>query len=299
MRKFLIISSLVCTAALISGCALLEVATGIGAATGAITPDQAQSINRVGTATEKAFQDFTPENEYYIGRTVAATILKGYKPYDNTAANRYLNQLGQTIAAFSDKPETFGGYHFLIMDTDEVNAFAAPGGLVLVSRGLLRCCKTEDALAAVLAHEVGHVELGHAMKQISKGRFTDLVAIGATEGLKNFGGDNLAKAGEIFDGTISDIVTGMMKKGFAKGDEYGADKAAAKIMSRVGYSPLALKEMIEEAGKKAPEGSAGFGKTHPTTEQRLKELKSSLSGAAPLTTPAERQARFEKALKGV
>ena len=59
--------------------------------------------------------------------------------------------VGQTLAAVSDRPETFKGYHFAIMDTDEINAFSAPGGLVMISKGMIRCCRNEDALAAVLA----------------------------------------------------------------------------------------------------------------------------------------------------
>jgi beta-barrel assembly-enhancing protease len=299
VKRFMIPTLMLCAAILSSSCAILELGTQIGVATGKISPDQAKSINRVGTAGEKAFQGFTPENEYWIGRSVAATILKAYKPYDNPAANKYLNELGQTIAAFSDKPETFGGYHFLIMDTDEVNAFAAPGGLILVSRGLIRCCRTEDALATVLAHEVGHIELGHAMSRISSGRLTELGTVFGAEVAKNAGGAELAKGVEILEGSISDIVNDLVKNGFARSDEYNADKAAATIVARVGYSPLALKEMIVEAGKKAPEGSAGFGKTHPTTDQRLNKLGPSLAGAAPVSTPQERQARFQKALKGV
>ena len=135
---------------------LSELGAGVAVATGVATPQQGESIKKVGSAVGKTFEAITPEQEYYIGRTVGAVVLNQYKPLNNEAANHYLNVLGQTLAQFSDKPETFGGYHFLIMETEDVNAFSAPGGLIFISRGMIGCCQNEDALAAVLAHEIGH-----------------------------------------------------------------------------------------------------------------------------------------------
>jgi predicted Zn-dependent protease len=179
----------------LAGCKLLEVATqagtAVGVATGTISADQADSISKGSAAMGKAFDKLTPEQEYYIGRSVAATILSSYSAFDNKAANDYLNTLGQALALSSDKPETFGGYHFLVMDTDEVNAFAAPGGLILISRGMLRCCKNEDEVASVLAHEIGHVQLEHGLRAIKKSRWTSAFTILGTEAAKNLGGQQL------------------------------------------------------------------------------------------------------------
>ncbi|MDD4873082.1 MAG: M48 family metalloprotease, partial [Kiritimatiellae bacterium] len=174
MKRILPMIVLSCALMLFAGCKMLEIAsevgTAVGVGVGVITPSQADSINKTTTAVGKVFEQLTPENEYYIGRSVGATILQSYKPYDSQNANHYLNILGQTLAMASDRPETFGGYHFLLIDTDEINAFAAPGGLIFVSRGLIKCCKNEDALAAVLAHEVGHVQLMHGLKAIKTSR---------------------------------------------------------------------------------------------------------------------------------
>jgi len=156
-----------------AGCSTVaQYGTMAGEAAGVITSDQAASINRSAVAAEKTFQDITPKQEHYIGRSVAATVLEAYKPYDRASLNQYLTVLGQTLAQYSDKPETFGGYHLLVLETDEINAFAAPGGLILVSRGLLRCCRSEDALASVLAHEIGHVQNQHGLRAIKRGRLT-------------------------------------------------------------------------------------------------------------------------------
>jgi len=96
-----------------AGCAsVAKMAAMAGEKAGYINEQQAASINRSAEAVEKTFEDITPEQEYYIGRAVAATVLQSYKPYDKSALNHYLNELGQTLAEASDRPETFNGYHF-------------------------------------------------------------------------------------------------------------------------------------------------------------------------------------------
>jgi len=287
----------------LSGCALLDVASEAGAtigqATGAITPGQAESIKRSAGAVSKAMEDITPEQEYYIGRAVAATILKTYKPFDKADANQYLNLLGQSLAAASDKPETFKGYHFLVMDTDEINAFAAPSGFILVSRGLIRCCKSESALAAVLAHEVGHVQCGHGLQAIDKGRLTSALTTLAVEAGKNLGGEQLAQLTTAFEGSITDITGTMVNSGYARKLEVEADKAAITILQRVGYDPNGLKAMLEEMGRRMQGGDhKGFAATHPTPDQRLKEIAPML-GAGTSPEPKARQDRFQGSVTGI
>ena len=298
--KFRIGTGLLLAGILIAGCTTMtKIGTTIGQATGKLTPEQAASINRSAEAMEKTFKDITPEQEYYIGRSVAATILTSYKPYENEAATHYLNVLGQTLALASDKPETFGGYHFIIMDTTEINAFSAPGGFVMVSRGLIRCCRNEDALAAVLAHEVGHVENQHGLKAIKGSRLTGALTILALEAGKNLGGQNLADVTKAFEGSISDVTSSLVNKGYSSSLEYQADASAVKIMKRVGYNPAGLLDMLAQMKQHMPPGSAGFGKTHPDPDKRISEASSAIGTPAPLAEPAARQARFQTALAGV
>lgn len=283
--------------AMLVGCSTItELGTSIGVATGKMTPQQAESINKSAAAVEKTFQDITPEQEYYIGRSVAATVLGAYKPFDKGDANAYLNELGQTLAMASDRPETFGGYHFLVLDTDEVNAFAAPGGLILVSRGMIRCCKSEDALAAVLAHEIGHVQNQHGLKAIKKGRLTGALTTLALESAKNLAGSDLAEVTKAFEGSISDISGTLMNSGYARNLERDADAAAVTIMKRVGYNPEALVDMLAEMQKNWKTDGPGFAKTHPTPDSRIVDIKKLIGAApAPVAKPAERQKRFEAA----
>jgi predicted Zn-dependent protease len=285
---------------LASGCSTVSQVGGmVGQAAGVMNADQAEALNKSAQAVEKTFQDITPEQEYYIGRSVAATVLVTYKPFDREQANAYLNLIGQTAAQFSAKPETFGGYHFLLLETDEVNAFAAPGGLILVSRGMVRCCKTEDELVAVLAHEVSHVDHQHGLKAIRKGRLTSaLTTLGAAAG-SSLAGSQLGEVTKAFEGSISDITSTMMNSGYSRTTEFEADKGAVAIMKKLGYNPAALVTMLERMEGQLKAGSQGFGKTHPAPEVRIAELKKAIgTQTSPEASPV-RQERFQKAMGGV
>jgi len=280
-----------------AGCtALTELGTAVGQATGSLTPQQAQSINRSAQAMEKTFQDITPEQEYYIGRSVAATVLHTYRPLDNAAANRYLNVIGGVLAQASDRPETFGGYHFQILNSDDVNAFSAPGGFVMISRGMLRCCRSEDAVAAVLAHEIGHVQGQHGLRAIKKGRLTSALTVLAAEGAKNLGGQDVAELTRAFEGTIGDITSTLMNNGYARGLEREADQTAVTILQRVGYDPAALVAMLAEMKQHLQPGGLDFAKTHPSPDARIAELRGLISAAGPVATNPVRRRRFERAI---
>ncbi len=306
MKKTFVIglSFVVGLAFLTVGCETLKMAGELGAAvgeaTGTITPEQAQSLSKTTTAMAKTFEDITPEQEYYIGRSVAATVLSQYKPFDQEAATRYLNLLGQSLVLSSDRPETFGGYHFLVMDTDDINAFAAPGGLVMVSRGLVRCCSNEDALAAVLAHEIGHVEKQHGLRAIKTGRLTSALTVLAAESAKSFGGQELAQLTEAFEGSISDITSTMMNSGYSRNLEFEADEAAIKIMQRTGYNPDGLIEMLEQMKKNLVPGRHDFGATHPKPQDRIDRIKKKLGANPPaVVEPPARKTRFSQAVERI
>ena len=289
--------------ACLSACQTMDVLSEVGAdvavATGAATPQQGQSIKKVGSAVVKTFESFTPEQEHYIGRTVGAVVVSRYRPLDNEQAHRYLNLLGQTLAQFSDRPETFGGYHFLVLETDDVNAFAAPGGLIFVSRGMIRCCRSEDALAAVLAHEISHVTLRHGMQAIKKGRITSALTIIGAESAKSFGGEELTRLTEAFEGSISDITSTMMNSGYSRAFERDADRAAVTVLQRAGYDPQGLVDMLLEMKKHLKPGGIDFAKTHPSPDSRIKDINNWIGGGHTGEFSRERQVRFQAAMNRI
>ena len=277
---------------------LTELGTGVAVATGGLTEEQAGSINRTASALGKAIDSITPEKEYYIGRTVAATVLLGYKPKTAQDLNAYVNQVGQSLALFSTRPETFGGYHFLVLDSKDINAFAAPGGLVLVTSGLLDCCQTEDELAAVLAHEIGHVEKQHGLRAIKTGRLSSAMTILAVEAGKNLSGENLAEVTKAFDESINDITSTLVNSGYSRKLEYEADAAGIEILKKSGYQPGALVAMLENMQKSWDPSRHDFAATHPPPADRIAQL-GKLGVTSTVASTNSRQKRFLAATKAL
>lgn len=292
-----------CAVLILCGCEILNTleVSGVSLGTGGlgrITTGQFNAVRKLG----ESFRDITPEQEYYIGRSVAATLVADYRPWSKAPAEDYLNVLGQALAPFSDRPQTFGGYHFLVLDSDEVNAFAAPGGLILVTRGMLRCCPDEDSVAAVLAHEIGHVQYRHGLQAIKKNRLSSAFAVLGTETAKAYGSSELAALTSAFEGGVQDAVTAMTNIGYSRAFEREADAAAVTILRRSGYNPAALVTMLTEMKRRLAPGTAGFGKTHPAPDDRIEEVRPLLQGiAAPPggKATAVRRQRLAQALQGV
>ena len=230
---------------------------------------------------------------------MAATVLTQYKPWNNEQANLYLNTLGQALSKASDRPETFGGYHFLILDSDEINALSAPGGLVMVTRGMLRCCKTEDQVAAVLAHEITHVACQHGLQAINKERLTSALGTIASEGAKKLGGQQLAQLTEEFGGTVNDVTSSMVNNGYSRKFEGQADAGAVAILQRIGYDPHAMIAMLQQMDRQWQPNGPGFEHTHPSPKDRIAAVSKLIGPSSPPPAPPERLRRFQKALGNV
>ncbi|MFN7087835.1 MAG: M48 family metalloprotease, partial [Burkholderiales bacterium] len=111
------------------------------------------------------FVTISESQEIQIGRAEDPKVRQEYGVYDNPALQRYVNEIGQKLAKHSHRPGL--DYHFLVMDSPEVNAFALPGGYIYITRGILAYLNSEAELAAVLGHELGHVTARHSVQQMS------------------------------------------------------------------------------------------------------------------------------------
>lgn len=238
------------------------------------------------------FEDITPEQEYYIGRSVAAIILSQYKPLDHERSRSYVNVMGQTLAQVSDRPETFGGYRFMVLDTEEINALSAPGGFIFVTKGLLECCRNEDAMASVLAHEIGHVQRKHGLQAIQKSRITEGVTTLALAGTSTFSGGALADLTKAFDGALTDITSTLIDSGYSRAFEDEADTDAVTILKRVGYDPNTMVDMLEVMKERIKPDGKGFARTHPSPEDRIKVVDTALGGYRKPTIPMARGFRY-------
>lgn len=219
-----------------------------------------------------ATQVLDEREEYYLGRSVGVNILKNYKLLMDPVLTEYVDLVGNTVAMHSEEPETYGGYHFAILDSGEVNAFACPGGTIFITRGLLGMLNSEDELAAVLAHEVSHVNNKDGLNSVETSRWTQLAAIVGSAAAKTYGSEGLNKVVGVFEKSVDDIFKTMVVNGYAKSQELAADEKAVKILRSSGYDSGAIIKVLDSYKKREGRDNKGFFKTHPAVSDRLNNL---------------------------
>jgi predicted Zn-dependent protease len=285
----------------LAGCSVVQQGADILADAGQISESDRQAIQKTSQAVSATFSEITEEQEYYIGRSVAALILAQYPAYDNPALTTYINTLGQAIVYSSDRPEIYAGYHFLVLDTEEINALSAPGGFIFISKGLVRRCHNEEMLASILAHEVGHVCAKHGLQAIKKSRLVDAFRILGQEAARRYGPEELAELTTAFEGALGDIVETLVVRGYDRKYEYEADELAVKFDLAVGYSPKGLTDFLQTMiGDSSAAAGKGWFKTHPSAEQRIGKVKAQLSSVSAVPEEAQvRTKRFQQSLTGL
>jgi predicted Zn-dependent protease len=220
----------------------------------------------------QAARPLSEREEYYIGRAVAARLLSTYPLLENQRLTEYINYVGQAVAVHSNKPTTYGGYHFAILDTNEVNAFACPGGTIFITRGMLNAVQNEDELAAVLAHEVAHINHRDGISSIQKARLTEVGTFLGAQALESKG-PRLSKLVDLFEGSIDDVFKTLVVNGYGRSQEFRADESALLYLSRTGYNPAALKDFLNRLVSRGAATSGGVMKTHPATTDRIKNVQ--------------------------
>ena len=208
------------------------------------------------------FGEVPEADEIRIGRHIAGNLLGAAPLVNDPPLQSYVNRVGRWVANSSERPDlkwTFG-----VIESNDVNAFAAPGGYVFLTRGLYRLLRDEAELAGVLAHEIGHVVKKHHLKVLQKSQ-----AIGA-------GSDLLKK--QIGDKKIAKDLVGsgaeILARGLDKGAEFEADRIGVVLAARAGYDAFGLPAVLQEIGAAAQDSSsvALLFKTHPHPDERLARL---------------------------
>jgi predicted Zn-dependent protease len=283
---------------LLGSCAGVATAAGTGAqvasALGMIDQGTADAITRSGEAIGRAAEEITPEQEYYIGRAVGANILAAYKGYTgNPGLSNYLNRICGALVINSPKPDIYNGYHVMILDSGEINAFATSGGHIFITRGLLNCAGSEDALAAVIAHEIAHIQLQHSIKAIRTSRITQAIMVTGTSAAEIAAAQNtsLKDLTDIFDESVGEIVGTLINNGYSQEQEFEADTLALFLMASAGYEPSSLIDMLRALEQNQPRSSGGFNKTHPAPAQRIANAEKSVKK---YSVPDTRQFRRQR-----
>jgi predicted Zn-dependent protease len=253
--------------------------------------DALSEMDRAFEATEDAL---TPEDEYYLGRAVAARIVETYTLYDkNSAMVSYLNKICQALAVNSPQPDLFNGYHVGILNSREINAFATPGGHIFITRGLLEAADSEDALAAVIAHELAHIQLRHAAAIIEDQRLVNELNRAsdraATIVARNAGPRERAI---LLNRNIVAMVTILFRNGFSQEQEFEADKKALLLLWSAGYDPEALLAALKALEKAQPQHPGGFNTTHPSPADRIANVERNSWPSEGRNTRAARNSRF-------
>ena len=223
----------------------------------------------------KSAQVMSDQEEDVIGRAVAAKVLANYKAIHNIELNNYIIEVGQTVVAASSRPETFAGYSFLILDTDEVTAMSAPGGYIFLSKGFLRLLPDEDTLAAVLAHELTHVIKRHGLHAIKPEHFANYLKVGEVAASAIDCAGLTQQLLLAFQGAINDVWVALVEAGYSQDQEYEADAGALSILQNAGYKQEALEVALKILEQRKSKG--GWFKTHPKPKDRILALNGKIS----------------------
>lgn len=229
--------------------------------------------------------------ERVIGESLALEGLQRFgKPVRNESLQKYVNLVGAAVAANSKRSTI--PYQFAVLDSRVQNAFAAPGGVIFISRALLGIIENESELAAVLAHEVGHVAGKHAVRSIRRAQFLQGVGQITAASMK---GDR----GKQYEAMIGDLQSVLFDKGLDKEMEYEADLAAMETSYRTGYDPRGMINVLKKLQKieAASEKKGSWFSTHPPLDERINKLEAQLDKYKDAASMARVKDRFAKKRK--
>lgn len=208
--------------------------------------------------------------EIKFGRAIAARILGKHKAFENPDLIKYVNLVGASLALSTNRPEL--EFHLMVLDTDEVNAYAAPGGYIFITKGALKYMKDESELAGVIAHEVAHITERHVVKELKiKGNDE----VGAAELARLIGGSS-ESARAAFGQAVDKGLELIYKDGYKKEDEMQADKTSVTISALSGYDPTGLSRYLERIKPVKEKNPPPSDSTHPTFDARTLQISDAI-----------------------
>ena len=241
-----------------------------------------------GLGVVEALQPIGEEEEITLGEAVAVEAFSRFGgEYPNQPWTRYINLVGKTVAEFSDRPTL--DYHFAILNSPEQNAFAAPGGYIFITVGLLKTLKNEAELAGILAHEIAHVTQRHMLDTIRRGALLGSVSELTLSAMK--------KDPEMFSNVIDQMTELLFTKGLDKDKEFEADAVGVDYAYRAGYHPRGLQDYLRNLLKAEGHTQSGFFTTHPSTQIRISNIDGTLASFSGTKSLPFLTKRFQKYLK--
>ncbi|MDO8834636.1 MAG: M48 family metalloprotease [Vicinamibacterales bacterium] len=239
------------------------------AASAAVPPDAGAdpvpgtSAPQLGGVLKRAQQfrelQVTEAEEVQLGEAVSEKVRNRYGVAQDKAVHRYVSLVGQVLVQKSSRPNL--RFTFIVLDTDGVNAFAAPGGFVHITRGALGLMQNESELAGVLGHEIEHVTQKHTIKAMQKGKMVQMTA------------DETLSNPAVF-GKLVDKTTELVMAGFGRNEELASDRDGLSLANAAGYAPGGLGTFLtrlKDRNSKATEKQGLFA-SHPEMDERLSTL---------------------------
>jgi predicted Zn-dependent protease len=245
-------------------------------------------LNKAQKAKEQADKvadlNINDKEERQLGEQVSSNLVQKYGVYQDAAVTKYVTLVGTVLAQASTRPSL--DWKFIVLDTDGVNAFAAPGGIIHITRGLLGLMKNESELADVLGHEITHVTDKHTVHYIQQQK-------GISIGTDAAGGGS----------TRDYIIAKMSEKAYhilldgqySQHDETDSDEVGVQLANKVGYDPHGLEETLKkiEARNAGREDRNGMFASHPAIKERISNVEKIIKDKK-LTATATVQARYAK-----
>lgn len=239
--------------------------------------------------------------EVRTGQKGDEEVRKEYGVYDNPALQRYVNEIGRRLAQKSHRGDL--EYHFTVVDSPEINAFALPGGYIYITRGIMAYLNSEAELAAVLGHEIGHVTARHSVQQYSASMAANIgVVLGSILVPELRGGAQ----------DLLNLLGKALLSGYGRDHELEADRLGAEYLARAGYDPQAMVKVvgilknqelfdveIARGEGREPRRYHGLFATHPDNDARFKEVVGEASRFVPQTPTDDRQAAYLAQINGM
>jgi predicted Zn-dependent protease len=255
------------------------------APTEATSSSESAKANSTTASSEAAFNWKNPSTteEISLGREIAGNLLGAAPLVKDAALQKYVNSVGRWVASQSERPEL--PWRFGVIESEDLNAFAAPGGYIMLTKGLYRKLQNEAQLAGVLGHEIAHVVKKHQLKVLQK---QQLLSMGA--GLLS---DKYAKDNALISKAIGSGAE-ISARSLDKSAEYEADRLGLSYATRAGYEPYGLAEVLQTLGQSSSSDAnvALLFKTHPHPDERLTALSESVGSQLDKITGKTLENRF-------
>ena len=227
------------------------------------------SVNPV--TGQKDFVMMTENDEISLGRKYHAQVLQQTPAYNDQELQDYVQKIGNSLSIKSHRPNLF--YRFTVLDSPDINAFALPGGYIYINRGLMAYLSSEEELAAVLGHEIGHVTARHSVRQYSQSQLLGILSAAIQINSGRTAGD------------LVGVASGVLLAGYGREMELQADELGAEYLYQDGYPTKAMmkvltvlkdqeiysKELAKKRGQE-PRNYHGVFASHPSNDKRLKEI---------------------------